>query len=141
VVEAIKASLLLDGLQLVSRADNGDHFRQVVPNYEMARDPKLARIARLGDMILTARVNNEGAAIHAGFTGTPVGADYRLDVAPGPDGRGSLVTIVAEVAGDDSAEGEQAELARNLRRVIREHARQILAAIVDGSRASRNQAP
>lgn len=137
VIDGIRTSLPADGLALVSRADDGDRFRQVVPHYEMARDPKLAPIARHGDLILTAHVFPEGAHIRAGFATTQVAANYRIAVAPDPDGRGSLVTMTTEVEGAEGAEGEEARIAANLSRIIDGHGREMLSTFLARARASR----
>ncbi len=134
VVEGIRATLRADGLTLVSRADDGDRFRQVVPHYEIAREPKLAPIARHGDLILTAHVFVDGARIRAGFASTRVAANYRIAIAPDADGDGSRVTMTTEVEGAEGATGEEAQIAANLNRIIGTHGREMLGAFLASAR-------
>jgi len=128
VVAALRASMSADGLQLVSRADNGDHYRQLVPAYETARDPKYAELSRFGDMIVTARVHDGGAEVHTGFTSMDTAADFTITVAAREAGQGSVVTVAGEV---EQGTGDDAErIAERLRATIDGQSREILGRIV-----------
>jgi|GEM_PF-6870763 len=124
VMDAVRDSLRAEGLDLVSRADDGDRLRQVIPSTVLSREPDFASLARYGDMIVTARVGSSEAEVRTGFALISTAAHYRIVAAPGPDGKGSVVTIeprVEEGTGRDSR-----RIARNLRAIIDRQARQAL---------------
>ena len=133
VREALRDVMSGDGLTLTSRADNGDHYRQVFPAHQIARDPKYASLSRLGDMLVTARVHDRGAVLHTSFTLIDTGADFIIDVVPGEGGKGSVVTIAPEVI---QGTGEDAErVAQRLRATIDTQARDILSRVVSNARS------
>jgi hypothetical protein len=137
VQEALGSVMRGDGLALTSRADNGDHYRQVVPAYQLARDPKYASLSRLGDMEVTARVHPGGAVIHTSFTMIDTGADFTITVVPGEGGKGSVVTIAPEVV---QGTGEDAErVAERLRATVDRQARDILSRVVSNARSSSSE--
>jgi hypothetical protein len=124
VMAAVRDSLRAEGLAVVSRADDGDRLRQVIPATALSRDPDLASLARFGDMIVTARVGGDEAEVRTGFAMISTAAHYRITATPGRDGKGSTVTIeprVEEGSGRDSR-----RIARNLRTVIDRHGRDML---------------
>jgi hypothetical protein len=132
---ALRTVMRGDGLALTSRADNGDHYRQVVPAYQLARDPKYASLSRLGDMLVTARVHPSGAVIHTSFTMIDTGADFTIEVVPGEGGKGSVVTIAPEIV---QGTGEDAErVAERLRATVDGQAREILSRVVSNISSDR----
>ena len=128
VLDALRASLAADGFDLVSRSDSGDYYRQVVPAHAMAQDEETEHLARFGDMILTARVHMDGAEVRTGFAQLSVAASYRIAVAPGADGKGSVVTMTPELEQGSDHEGRR--IAARLRTSLDRHAGIMLDRIV-----------
>lgn len=124
VMAAVRDALVADGLEIVSRSDDGYRLRQVIPSTVLAGDPEFASLSRFGDMIVSARVGRDEAEVTTGFALVTTSANYRITAEPGRNGKGSLVRIeptIEEGTGRDSR-----RLARGLRTVIDRSGRDIL---------------
>ena len=127
VMAAVRDSLVSDGLDLVSRADDGDRLRAVVPSTALAQDPEMAALARYGDMIITARVGASEAEVTTAFAMIGTEAHYRITAVPGGDRRTSTVTMEASV---EEGEGRDSRrVARGLRTVIDRSGRELLDSV------------
>ena len=124
VMAVVRDALVADGLEIVSRSDDGYRLRQVIPSTVLARDPEFASLSRFGDMIVSARVGRDEAEVTTGFALVTTSANYRITAEPGRNGKGTLVRvepIIEEGTGRDSR-----RLARGLRTVIDRSGRDIL---------------
>lgn len=134
VVDALRASMSADGLDLVSRADDGDHFRQLIPATALSADPEFASAAsEVGDIILTARVHPRGAEVRAAFTASGTSPGYEVTVAPAADGKGSTVAVASSV--EEGTGANAARQAQRIRRVIDREAAKVLDSVVARVRA------
>jgi hypothetical protein len=124
VMAVIRASLPDEGFILVSRADDGDRYRAVVTSHEFAADEETERMARLGDLIMTARVDEDELEVRTSFTQVPTAAGYRIVVVPQADGKSSVVTLTPRIERGSGAEAER--IARNLGTVMDRHAGETL---------------
>jgi hypothetical protein len=124
VMAVVRASLPGEGFTLVSRADDGDRYRMVVTSHEFAADEETERMARLGDLIMTARVDEDELEVRTSFTQVSTTAGYRILVTPEGDGKSSRVTLTPRIEQGSGPEAER--LARNLRTLLDRHARETL---------------
>lgn len=133
VMAVIRDSLSAEGFEVVSRASDGDRYRQVVTSHQFAADPETERMARLGDLIMTAHVDEDEARIETRFTQLSTVAGYRIAVAPTGDGKGSVATLTPHLEQGSGREAER--LARNLRGVMDRHGREILSRLAAAARS------
>lgn len=131
VMEAVSESLASDGLDIVSRADDGVRLRSVIPSTALSADPEFAPLSRYGDMIITARVGASDAEVTAGFAMIETAAHYRITAAPAPDGKGSVVTMEARV--EEGSGRDSRRVARGLRTVIDRSGRNLLDRVTAGA--------
>ncbi|HEX8216638.1 MAG TPA: hypothetical protein VF577_04150 [Allosphingosinicella sp.] len=124
VMAAVSESLAADGLEIVSRADDGVRLRAVIASTALSGDPEFAPLSRYGDMIITARVGASDAEVTAGFAMKETAAHYRITAAPAGDGKGSIVTMEASV--EEGSGRDSRRVARGLRTVIDRSGRNLL---------------
>ena len=92
IVEAMNRSLRADGMEVVSRSDSGDHYRQSMSAAEMRSHPKFARLADQGGLTFNARVSRSEMVFTADFDSGLV-AGFTMHLSPAPDGRGTLARV------------------------------------------------
>ena len=128
VMAAVRESLVADGLDIVSRADDGDRLRAVVPSTVLARDPEMTALSRYGDMIITARVGPSEAEVTTGFAMIGTRAHYRITAASAGDAKASTVTMEASV--EEGSGRDSRRVARGLRTVIDRSGRELLDHVI-----------
>ena len=131
-MSALRDTLESEGLDIVSRADGGDHFRQVIPAHALATDPELSTIARCGDLVTTARVSTNDAVVTTAFTQIATSATYRIAVTS-DDGKSSRVAIETSVEAGSSPEARR--IGRNLRVLADRNAGKILTTLAAATRS------
>jgi hypothetical protein len=85
IVEAMRASLIAEGMEAVSRADSGDYYRATLSGAELRSNPQYARLADQGDLVFNARVNRQGIEFTATFESGLV-SGFNIEMSPAPGG-------------------------------------------------------
>lgn len=85
IVEAMRASLIAEGMEPVSRADSGDYYRSTLSGAALRTDPQYSRLADQGDLVFNARVNRQGIEFTATFESGLV-SGFNIEMSPGTGG-------------------------------------------------------
>jgi hypothetical protein len=132
VVDALRAMMRQDGMELVSRADDGDRYRAVIPAARLNADPKFSGAGSVvGDVVITARVHPGGAVIDTGFSANDTSARFEVAVTAGEGGQGSDIAVTGTV---EEGHGPVAHrLAESMRRLLDSEAGTLLDTIARGA--------
>ena len=116
IVEAMRASLIAEGMTPVSRADSGDYYRSTLSGAELRSNPQFSRLAEQGDLVFNARVNRQGIEFTATFDSGLV-SGFNIEMSPGEGGTtNARVSPILRPSGRPLEERYVASLERNFAR-------------------------